>query len=121
MTKVLLPHQCELLHLVYTKEDCCLCKSNERIRELEQKLEKYVKQERLQKEWDRREEKRRTEGRNVQASCGHWVRGGEEIQVEYKDWDMGVECMVSACWCGKCVAKEKKEKNFKGFKVVKRQ
>ena len=29
-TKQLLPNQCDLLHLVYGKQDCCLCTAKEK-------------------------------------------------------------------------------------------
>jgi len=34
-TKMLLPNQCALLHPIYGQDDCCLCKANQRIAELE--------------------------------------------------------------------------------------
>ena len=36
--KMLLPNQCSLLHFFYGHDDCCLCKANQRIAELEQQL-----------------------------------------------------------------------------------
>jgi len=37
--KTLLPNQCDLLHSFYGPDDCCLCKANQRIVELELRLE----------------------------------------------------------------------------------
>jgi len=42
MTKVLLPNQCDLLHQYYTITDCCLCKANDRIKELEARAERLL-------------------------------------------------------------------------------
>ena len=33
--KALQPNQCTPLHWIYGKEDCCLCRANKRIEELE--------------------------------------------------------------------------------------
>ena len=39
-TKQLLPNQCDYLHPYYGAENCCLCKANARIAELEAQLAK---------------------------------------------------------------------------------
>ncbi len=37
--KALLPNQCDVLHSIYGRDDCCLCKANAMIQELKWELE----------------------------------------------------------------------------------
>ena len=58
MAKILLPNQCTPLHFIYGKDDCCLCRAETRIKELEEEVKelknkvsgKPIKEARLEEE-----------------------------------------------------------------------
>lgn len=49
-TKQLLPNQHQPLHYIYGQNDCCLCRAEQRIKELEAALQKEIEQRVVKKD-----------------------------------------------------------------------